>query len=280
MKFRIVSDIHLEFIKDFDKKSKISSNSTNYGSFVENFLKLPQVDGLIMAGDIVTFRQLNDGSFEKFIKLIRGDYKHIIYILGNHEYYTNTDENVDVLPLYREFCKKHDIIFLDNEFVEIEDDIKSIKIGGSTLWSPITENAALMMNDMRFVSRKKVLKMNEKALEWIKKSVIPNNSENYDVSESEEHIDIMITHHLPSHRFVAERYANYDNSGFANNSLDMYFKELPIDYWIFGHTHTPMSKKMHGIQFVCNPFGYPEENIGFKYSGNLDGYDKVIEIIK
>jgi hypothetical protein len=43
----------------------------------------------------------------------------------------------------------------------------------------------------------------------------------------------------------------------------MYFKELPIDYWIFGHTHTPMSETIHGIKFVCNPFGYPEENVGY-----------------
>jgi predicted phosphodiesterase len=255
MKFRIISDIHLEFVKDLD-------------FFTEKFLKLPETDALIMAGDIVTFRQLNDGTFEKFIKQINGHYKHIIYVLGNHEYYNNNDEKLDVIKVYREFCKTHGIIFLDNEFATISDNTKSIKIGGSTLWSPVTENAGLRMNDLRFVSREKVISMNEKALEWI---------QNLDKNVS---VDIMITHHLPSHRFVAKRFANYDNSGFANNSLDMYFKELPISYWIFGHTHTPMSQTIHEIKFVCNPFGYPSENTEFKYGESIDGYDKVVEITR
>lgn len=67
MKLLIYSDLHLEFGADF---------------------RLPEdTDGnvLILAGDIITF-----GNYSPFAQLLAGWKKPVIFVTGNHEYYTQT----------------------------------------------------------------------------------------------------------------------------------------------------------------------------------------------
>ena len=34
-----------------------------------------------------------------------------------------------------------------------------------------------------------------------------------------------------------------------------------IKTWIYGHTHTGSEVEYRGIKFLCNPIGYPGENV-------------------
>jgi len=34
-----------------------------------------------------------------------------------------------------------------------------------------------------------------------------------------------------------------------------------IKCWIYGHTHTPSNLTINSIPFLCNPIGYPNENV-------------------
>jgi len=43
-----------------------------------------------------------------------------------------------------------------------------------------------------------------------------------------------------------------------------------IKYWFYGHTHTPLNVKIHNIPFLCNPIGYPNENIKSNFDIYLD----------
>ena len=42
-----------------------------------------------------------------------------------------------------------------------------------------------------------------------------------------------------------------------------------IKCWIYGHTHTPSTNIIHGIHFICNPIGYPNENKNIDFSKNI-----------
>jgi predicted phosphodiesterase len=264
MKFRIISDIHLEF--------------QTGNKFVKQFLEISEnnkVESLIMAGDITTFEGLKNGSFESFINTIRPAYKNIIYVLGNHEYYyytesTNSDSNSNniqnlVLIEFKKFCIQKGIILLENEIIELSGgDSEKVTIGGTTLWSPISKYSTLDTNKDSFLSYETIRNMNNKALEWIIENKTPLN--------------ILITHHLPSYEFIDSKYKHTDNSGFANSDLDYMFVDLQIGTWIFGHTHTPIRSILDGIEFICNPYGYPDENPHFKSDDTGNYYDLVIDI--
>jgi len=42
-----------------------------------------------------------------------------------------------------------------------------------------------------------------------------------------------------------------------------------IKCWIYGHTHLPSINKIHGIPFLCNPIGYPNENKKIDFTTNI-----------
>jgi len=67
---------------------------------------------------------------------------------------------------------------------------------------------------------------------------------------------VVITHHLPSRRSIAERYAHsLSNAGFASD-LDSLMGEARVRLWIHGHTHSSFDYRIDGTRVVCNPRGY------------------------
>ena len=52
------------------------------------------------------------------------------------------------------------------------------------------------------------------------------------------------------------------NQWFACDMDDLIFKHKNnIKIWFYGHTHMASKKKICNIPFVCNPIGYPNENV-------------------
>lgn len=217
MKIRIVSDLHLEFNPHL----------------LNSFSTLPGVDMLILAGDIVQFS--NIGLLKLFIESIRNNYRYILYVLGNHEYYGNSAETM-VEPVFRKVCNELGIILLENETITLNDEITFL---GTTLWSPL--KTADYYSD---IQQAFILEKNRKAIEFIKKTPA----------------DVIITHHLPDLRFVDEKYGDphgaYANKWFLKRNLN-------CKYWIFGHTHRFVRERNCGngtkVEFICNPHGYPGE---------------------
>jgi len=236
MKIRIISDLHLEY-NDFPK-------------FMKQFLKLNPVSVLVLAGDVVDFPNIE--LFKQFITAIRNDYKHVIYVLGNHEYYGfgkskwcdhENNEKRNVISVFRGLCIDLRVKLLENETLCIDDiDGRKVTFLGTTLWSPVEREF------YRDIKRNWILEQNRNAIDFI-----------YD-----NPADIIITHHMPDSRFIPEKYRddNEKNSAYTNDGFDFYsLAEQGTKYWIFGHTHTPVKNVTHkGITFICNPLGYQYEN--------------------
>ena len=225
--FRILSDLHLEF--------------HNFKLLIKQINDLPFVENLIIAGDLINYK--NKLLLDDFFNNIKNNYKKIIYVLGNHEFYgINPDDYSSVVNEYHDICDKHEVILLNDEIMVID----GLKIFGGTMWSNIDIETSKVM-----YGKHKYIKYRDETLKRHHDTINKINTAN---------CDIIVTHHLPSYKLIDPKYIIYSNinSGFASD-CDYLIKE-PIKYWIFGHTHTRIDKYINGVRMICNPLGYPGEN--------------------
>jgi predicted phosphodiesterase len=254
-----MSDLHLEFAS----------------------MPVPDVAGdvLVLAGDI----HLGANAIP-WIEQCAQKFDHVIYILGNHEYYGqkmwklpgliegslagySTDDlkfpDAETKPkLTKIFDPITNVYFLDNDTIKIGD----VNFIGSTLWSKPDIMLKYIMSD--FIKIKYKYKQNQYGKfspeaaynlfldnkQFIKNSIVPGEK------------NVVITHHAPSFEMInLARYGDsYENTGYATEILHEFNPE-DINLWISGHTHGAYSKVISGIHSVSNCRGYVpyEETEGF-----------------
>ena len=253
MKFQYASDLHLEF-----------EENTNF--IVSNPLKV-MGDILILAGDIHVIG-LENFMENPFWDWASKNYKQVIVAYGNHEFYKTLD--LGTMTDGYKYKIRDNIYYYYNCVVTIDD----IDIIVSTLWSNIkkeNEKACEMsVNDFRVIKYNgEVLKSeafnneHKKCLEFIKKSM----------NESKAKTKIIVTHHTPSDQLTAKEFLGSDVNDAFTVDLTDYIKTCGAKYWIFGHSHRNINKKIGGTSCLCNQVGYVSsgENETFKN-------DKYIEI--
>jgi len=260
MKFRLLSDIHLEFYQD--KKNYI----INY--FFRLSKEIP-VDYLILAGDITNFTQRYSYFFE-LISKIKPFYKQIFFVLGNHEFYEHFNFN-KTKEKFKKLCSKLNIILLDNQEYHLE---KNYYIYGTTLWSNITTENYALMNDKLFIDYFDIKKDYSNNIYQLEKLKLQN--------KDTDKLYIIVSHHLPSFELISPLYKNQTlkNKAYASDCSHIFGNH--ILYWCHGHTHQEQETTINNINFLCNPFGYPKENISkktflFKKDFSFN-YDKIFEI--
>lgn len=234
MKIGITSDIHLE---------------------VENLYLMNEedTDVLILGGDILTNKSFNI----KFLARCADEFKHVIYIAGNHEfYYDNINKTIDRI---RDECSKHSNLYFLNDETKIIDDVVFI---GSTLWTdcnksdPITLQALKgMLNDFRCITDdsgpflpKDSVELHNKSLGYIKEVLINNHDKKC----------VVVTHHSPSFKSCNPKYSNDTlmNGGFHSDLSEFILDHPQIKLWTHGHTHDPFDYMIGDTRIVCNPRGY------------------------
>ena len=270
MKIKLVSDLHLEF-------SDINiQNDQDY-------------DVLILGGDIMIAQDLHDHiaadfnpyssgafadlsrkmqrvtRFRDFFKRCSFQFPHVIYIMGNHEFYHG--KFYAAIDYMREEVAKYPNIYLLEQDMKIIDDVVFV---GGTLWTdmngrdPLTMHAIKdMMNDFRIVRNDKreyaamspldVAIRHDKTLSYIKLIV-------------QEHKDkkcVVVGHHAPSFKSVSEQYASQTlmNGGYASDLGEFIMDHPQIKLWTHGHMHQPFDYVIGETRVVCNPRGY--ENDGY-----------------
>lgn len=251
MKVAVASDLHLEF------QHIVLSNTEN-------------ADVLILAGDICTVKHFHsrpemEKSYHEFFKNCAEQFKHVVYVVGNHEHY-NYQFNYTVTDLKRKLVDYKNIYVLDNESIELDGKV----FIGSTLWTDMNNECPLTMNAAEFAMPDfKIVKYfdGENYYKYTPKQSVRENyrSLNYIdavLANSKNKECIIVTHHSPSHRSIHPKYKNEElmNGAFHNN-LD-HLMELTdnIKLWVHGHTHDPFHYAIGITQVVCNPRGYPRES--------------------
>lgn len=236
MKIQYMSDLHLEF----QENSRYLKHN-----------ELPVTgDVLVLAGDIF---YLSDriAPMTKFWKWASENYRQVLIVPGNHEYYNYSD--VMERGLQWKWMFRKNVGYYQNQVIRIDDTDFIL----STLWSRINPNDEYFvwkgMNDFRQIKfNKKLLqveefnRMHETCMDFIRKSVEESTA---------SHI-VVVTHHLPTFEVVTPQHKNSVlNSAFANEYGD-WIAHNRIDVWIYGHSHSNIDIEIGGTRVICNQMGY------------------------
>lgn len=241
-----MSDLHIEFAKFKVPKMEYDLDTI-----------------LVLAGDIgvgTMALPLVERCCERF--------KHVILVLGNHEYYANEVKDVQ---------KRWAAIDIDN-FHFLEDNrvvIDGVQFLGSTLWTDmkdqaieVTSHAEYFMQDFKSIKLVDPTKTSEKYKNGLARKRLRasdtveyhKNSVNYikDMLNLHEMPTVIVTHHAPTWGCLdSQRYG-------ANNLLNYaYFTPLEdimdnsnVKAWISGHTHHSVRLEIYDTKVVSNARGY------------------------
>ena len=261
MKIGIMSDIHLEF-----------------GPYEG---EIPEVDVMVLAGDIATARMLR-GIFPgdapsyvapdkeqytwEFFELVRHKAEVVIYVAGNHEYY-----GMEFGKANRElalFCATWGFYFLNKEEVLIN----GVPFRGATLWTD-PGDPFLVQNRMSDYSRIKFKDGNR-----YRKLRVTDTVREHDLAKNfifDGALDdaIIVTHHLPAKQCIPPMYRmDRLNAGYYTDLEELIRCHRPR-FWLHGHTHEKVDVEVGVTRIIANPRGY------YGHEPQAHNYEvKVIEI--
>ena len=255
MKIQYASDLHLEFREN--------------SRYLKDFPLKVAGDILVLAGDSAYLGDQNMTS-HPFWDWASENYEQVIVALGNHEFYKYYDLQLMTDGTVGKIRKN--VHYYYNRVIEIGD----VAIVVSTLWAHIPLNEAYLTE--RFVADfHRILygenmltaadfnREHEHCLSFIKKSVAEQKAAGKKV--------VVVTHHVPSFELSSSDFAGSTINGAFTVELKDYIAESGIDYWIYGHSHRNITKRIGNTECLCNQLGYT-----FKNEHSTFQPDKFIEL--
>ena len=255
MKIAYASDLHFEF-RDLH---------------VEN---IDPADVLILAGDIlnvanlkhqINFVERNHIATINFFDEVTTAFKHVIMVMGNHEYYSS-DLNTAVADL-KEILPYPNLHILDGEYLAIDNNLFIC----GTLWTDFNnEDPYTLIAAPKMINDYRVIKDNGKHLYPAELLARHKHFVRWATQVDKIGYDnvILVTHHSPSYQTIADHYKHeIEMNGLFGSDLDHILSMF--DYAIFGHQHDPKTPVVNGCVLLNNARGYPHElsftNFKLKY---------------
>lgn len=264
MKIQILSDIHLEFVKEPQKLID------------ELFINSDKETILALLGDIGRLDTENDlAEYTNLIRTASEKYRMVLVISGNHEYYNSKEyDMIEINFTIDSICNKfNNVYFLNNRSIEIDN----YNILGCTLWSELDKKNKFIIetsiNDFKYIylnmpdeqydymegtncgvfkSSKLTFdlynKLHKKDLEWIETEIKPDKK------------NIILTHHAPLiYNTQHKRYYSSPTKSAFCTELTNLVKRKEVIIWGFGHTHFRCDFNAYGTRIISNAVGYPNE---------------------
>ena len=246
MKIQYASDLHLELPQN---REWLSAHP------------LPKAgDILVLAGDTAYLDNLECAM--EFLRQCSRDYREVLLLPGNHEYYgglydldaTLRSFELQILPNVR---------YLNNKSVVID----GTELFFTTLWTHLepSEIAGVNngMNDCRRISyRDRRFRaedfnpVNARCLGWLAGAL----------DRSEAARKVVVTHHCPLDSAEAmDRAGRFAYPAYCE-PLPLFIAKNRPDVWIHGHVHERIPDRTEsGTRVLCNAFGYSDlcEQEGF-----------------
>lgn len=237
MRIHVLSDLHLEFAEYEDHAV--------------------ECDVVVLAGDIHLGIQGVEWARQRWAD------KEIVYVPGNHEYYRSQYDQLN--DLFAEAGKLHGVHVLNRG----EVIIGGVRFLGATLWTDFElfgegEKPWAMRECSSYLADFRVIRyggrvftpedsivLHRQDVAWLESKL---RGKSPTVGEPFDGKTVVVTHHLPSRRSVADRYAKeLASSGFASDLSRLLGLS---DLWIHGHTHDRFDYVEAGTRVICNPRGY------------------------
>jgi DNA repair exonuclease SbcCD nuclease subunit len=267
-----ISDLHLEHWQLLKKQTIVDKIISDVKEF--------EVDILVLAGDVDEGLEIQR-TLLSFLRRLPVSIP-LIYIPGNHEYYGSSGDFSKRLSLSRElkkdstelrtFIKDHKFFMIEDCEVHlihgiyftglmgwIDETYKQIHFRDRTpeffLMRKSNSDFTHILNYQKTLERGKedfaILKAKLKELQKQQDLLLHKGKKRKPV--------VVISHFIPCKELIPPLYMTSKINGcFYNDWIDT-IKDLSIDHWIYGHTHTSTEEEIHGIKFHCNPLGYPFE---------------------
>ena len=263
----ILSDLHLDFYFPPEREANVDAVKSIFDPIFLDNKKSEIGDVLIIAGDIGHYNQQN----LQILKIFQAEYyKHIICVLGNHDYYlinqTAKDDygmnSFNRVKEMREMINAEIGMYcLNGNIIEIS----GVRFGGcdssysnAYLKAYFRSEDHPKSNNLRWKHQINDYKMMFGVNQYnhIYKLELPKIEAVY------KECDVMITHVNPSylHEHIAPSYINDKNNMFFTFDGHRFIKDGTMKYWVFGHTHNQLEYELYGVKCICNPFGYPDES--------------------
>lgn len=260
MKFRLLSDLHLEFEKQHELN--------DFGGMIVPPLPEDASTVLVLAGDI----GLADRpyTFETFIQRASEQFQDVIWICGNHEYYHTSF--IRGIPKIKERLLFLDVpnVHFDNNFTVIIDGTAFIC---ATLWTDMDHDRdptasyfisgpnglndfKLIRNGTRDAPYKRPLKTFDCVVDF-------KHSKRIIFEEIAKHKaaglkTVVVTHHGPSYQSVANQFkGDRFNPAYVTELSDEIIDVGGPNVWVHGHTHVSLDYMIGDVtRVVVNPRGY------------------------
>jgi predicted MPP superfamily phosphohydrolase len=237
MKIIYLSDLHLDMHQD------------GGAGFISD-LNLPEHDLVAIAGD---FSEAQHWRWKQNIEELCNKSTHVLYVLGNHEYYSSSMEETD--------CKAHKLtqeinnltvaskgIVLTNKELPFLNDLTIL---AGTLWFQDSPDQVLykrFLNDFSLIER----------LE----PEIYNRNKRFDelLYGIKDEPSVVITHHMPSYKSADPKFmGSCINRFFVGAEFSNAIQNSSIRCWIHGHSHIAVDYMIGNTRITSNPVGYPWE---------------------
>lgn len=280
---QVMSDLHLEFDDQF--RGRAIKLADKYHGFVP---AKTGADVLVLAGDIHVGTKGKQWLLDRL-----SEYKHVIYLAGNHEYYGGNFDQVN-LEL-REMAKSLNDVgggnfyFLNNDTVDIEN----VRFIGTTLWTDffgkdyfVMKSVEQALNDFRIIKKtyisSKTGENKSRRLStsdiYIENSIAKLFLEEQ-LAKDTDQVKFVITHHGPSRKSIHDDYNYGPNTGVGANINGGFVSDFDYlvkqsDVWVHGHTHKSFDYKIGNGRVICNPRGY----IGYTDLNENFQDDLVVEV--
>lgn len=244
MFIKLYSDLHLEFAGFEIPASKTVPDNEIV---------------LVLAGDIYVQKKYKQAI--PFLDSIKGRYKSVLLVPGNHEYYGSSIDTADTKM--ETFLSEYGVTFLNRKSIFID----GVKFIGATLWTDFNRNDPLAtfyaqskMNDYHKIRQGPRGEPYKMKLNPHRTMLINSIDRDYIATELASAGDtpcVVITHHPPTMQYtqIGDRMSDvgyaYGNTGLENLILDHSPK-----LWLCGHTHIKADYMAGDTRVLNNPRGY------------------------
>lgn len=235
--FQIASDLHIEY------KSDKTPDMNDY--------IIPKAKYIILAGDIGSLYKYNQ--LKEFLTQICNNFEKVIYVLGNHEFYTqNGYDKLHIKQLYMRIQNLEESIdnlyILNRKFIIIDN----VCIAGCTLWSKPEVKIPRYIVRINNITNRSFYNNHMEDLKFLKHITNVCKQNNYKL--------LVVTHYIPSYSLMPDNRKNDKLASLYANNLDE-LCQTPIVSWVCGHIHHNFDMKIGSVRVVSNQKGKIKDGI-------------------
>ena len=198
--------------------------------------------------------------FRDFFQRVSEEFPNVIYVMGNHEFY-HGKWIASIVHMREECARFPNIHFLEREMKVIDD----VTFLGGTLWTDVNRYDPLTLHALGDMMQDYSVIRND-GLGYTKLRPAHSAHRHHQtidyfrlmLSENKDQKCVIVGHHAPAHKSVAEEYVrqNTMNGGYYSDLSDFILDHPQIKLWTHGHMHNPSDYLIGDTRVVCNPRGY------------------------